>query len=106
MCALKGIRELCQAGAEAQKKGDHFAAEFFLRQALRQACGVGSPILEAKIMNTMGVFLMVQGAVPKSVPLFAGEKVRIRVGEKNALFTAISKNLFEAERLVCGGEAA
>ena len=108
MCALKGIRELCQAGAEAQNKGDHLAAEFFLRQALRQAVGVGSPVLEAKILNTMGVFSMASGSASKSVPLFAGalERVRRRIGEGNKLYTVINNNLHEAERLSLAAQAA
>ena len=100
MCALKGIRELCRAGAEAHARGDDLNAEFLLRQAHAQAKGLKSPVLEAKILNTMAVFALEASRAAEAVPLLvlARDMVRGRIGQGNRLHTVISNNLVQAQR--------
>lgn len=99
MCALKNIRELCEAGAKAHEKGDEINGDFLLRQAYSQARGLNSPVLEAKILNTMGVFALERKHAVKAVPLLAEarEKVKARVGTKNKLYEVICNNLMQAQ---------
>ncbi len=98
MCAVAVIRQLCQSGMEADSQGDHLGASFFLHQALAQAKGRNSPVLEAKILNTMGVLALLRGDVTAAVkPLSqALEKVVARVGTENALYRVIRKHLDQA----------
>jgi len=104
MCALKSIRQLCEAGAKAHGSGDALNADFFLRRACSQARGLNSPILEAKILNTMAVFALADGRAGKAVPLLteARQKVSDRIGAKNKLYTVISNNLLQAETAAIG----
>ena len=99
MCALKSIRALCQAGAKAHAEGDAVNAEFLLRQACTQARALNSPILEAKILNTMAVFALEGRRAKTAVPLLirALTLVDARVGRSNKLYTVISNNLLQAE---------
>jgi len=99
MCALKSIRALCQAGANAHAAGDAANAEFILRQARAEARALQSPILEAKICNTMAVFAMEDGRAKTAVPLLikALALVDARVGRSNKLYTTLSNNLLQAE---------
>ena len=98
MCAVAVIRQLCQSGMEADSRGDHLGASFFLHQALAQAKGRNSPVLEAKIMNTMGVLALLRGDAAAAVPSLrnALEKVAARVGTENTLYRVIRKNLDQA----------
>lgn len=104
MCALKSIRQLCEAGAEAHGSGDALNADFFLRQARSQARGLNSPILEAKILNTMAVFALADGRADKAAPLLAEarQKVGDRIGTRNKLYSVISNNLLQAEAAAVG----
>ena len=99
MCALTSIRALCRAGAAAHAAGDRLNGDFLLHQAYSQARGLQSPVLEAKILNTMAVFAM-EGRRPKAaIPLLtqAREKVYARIGRQNKLYSVISNNLLQAE---------
>lgn len=107
MCALKSIRALCRAGAEAHFAGNDVNAEFLLHQAYTQAKALNSPVLEAKILNTMAVFAM-EGVRPKkAIPLLikAMGKVDSRIGRKNKLYAVISSNLLQAEMAAITGTA-
>ena len=99
MCALRSIQELCRAGAEAHASGNAVNADFLLHQAYAQAKGLGSPVLEAKILNTIAVFAMEKKRAKTAVPLLtqAREKVRARIGINNKLYKVISGNLLQAE---------
>ncbi|CAK7059096.1 MAG: hypothetical protein DELT_01347 [Desulfovibrio sp.] len=99
MCALKTIRELCDAGAKAHGAGDPLNGDFLLQQAYAQARGLNSPVLEAKILNTMGVFALEGKRAKKAVPLLseAREKVRKRIGTQNKLYEVICSNLLQAQ---------
>ena len=99
MCALKTIQALCRAGAEAHAAGDSLNADFLLYQAYTQAKGLHSPILEAKILNTMGTFKMEGKQARAAVPLLtkAQAKVDARIGKNNKLYIVISNNLLQAE---------
>jgi hypothetical protein len=99
MCALKTIQALCRAGAEAHAAGDIMNADFLLHQAYSQAKGLQSPVLEAKILNTMGVFKMEGKQAKAAISLLttARDKVEARIGKSNKLYTVISNNLLQAE---------
>ena len=99
MCALKVIQELCRAGAEAHAAGDTMNADFLLHQAYAQAKGLRSPVLEAKILNTMGVFKMEEKQPKDAVSLLtkARDKVEARIGKGNKLYKVISNNLLQAQ---------
>ena len=99
MCALTGIRALCQSGAKAHANGDALNAEFMLRQAYTQARQLNSPVLEAKILNTLAVFAMEDKRVAFAIPLLAQaeQKVAARIGTSNKLYTVIRNNLRQAQ---------
>ena len=99
MCALKNIKELCDAGAKAHSAGDSLNGDFLLQQAYAQARGLNSPVLEAKILNTMAVFALEGKRAKKAVPLLseAREKVKDRIGTKNKLYEIICRNLLQAQ---------
>lgn len=99
MCALKVIRELCQAGTAAQAAGDMLNADFFLHQAYARAKGLHSPVLEAKILNTMAVFAMADRRPGQAVPLLseARDKVCARLGMDSKLYGIIEGNLRRAQ---------
>lgn len=102
MCALKSIRALCESGAKAHAGGDSLNAEFLLRQAYAAAKQLNSPVLEAKILNTMAVFAMENKRAASAVPLLAraGEKVAARIGTGNKLYAVINSNLRQARAAV------
>lgn len=108
MCALKNIRELCRAGAEAHAAGDAVNAEFFLRQAYVRARALPSPVLEAKILNTMGAFALEDNRPHAAVPFLrqARKKVDARIGRDNTLYHVISDNLLQAEVAAITGSCA
>ena len=108
MCALTSIRALCRAGADAHHAGNAVNAEFLLRQAYAQARALQSPVLEAKILNTMAVFAMEGHNPKKAVPLLieAMAKVDARIGRKNKLYSVISSNLLQAEMAAITESAA
>ena len=99
MCALKTIKEFCRAGVAAHESGDALGAEFQLHQAYVWAKGLKSPVLEAKILNTMAVFAMADQRPANAVPMLreAREKVAARVGRSNKLYAVITNNLIQAE---------
>lgn len=99
MCALKSIRTLCRAGAKAHAEGDQVNAEFLLRQACTQARALNSPILEAKILNTMAVFAMEGRRAKTAMPLLVRARVLVDtcIGRTNKLYAVISNNLLQAE---------
>lgn len=99
MCALKSIRALCQAGVKAHAEGDAANAEFILRQAYTRARVLNSPVLEAKILNTMAAFIMESRRAKTAVPLLlrALALVDARIGRSNKLYSVISDNLRQAE---------
>lgn len=98
MCALKAIRNLCESGAQAHAAGDSLNAEFLLRQAYTQAGYLNSPVLEAKILNTLAVFAMENKRAASAVPLLAQaeRKVAARIGTDNKLYAVIHRNLCQA----------
>lgn len=99
MCALKSIQALCRAGAEAHAAGDSMNGDFLLHQAYSQAKGLHSPVLEAKILNTMAVFAIEGKRAKTAVPLLARAQAKVdaRIGRNNKLYTVISNNLLQAE---------
>lgn len=99
MCALKSIQALCRAGAEAHAAGNPMNGEFLLRQAYSQAKGLHSPVLEAKILNTMAVFAMEGKRAKAALPLLAQARANVdaRIGRNNKLYTVIANNLLQAE---------
>lgn len=99
MCVLKSIRALCRAGAKAHAEGDEVNAEFLLRQACTQARVLNSPILEAKILNTMAVFAVEGRRAQTAMPLLARALALVdtRIGRTNKLYMVISNNLLQAE---------
>jgi Flp pilus assembly protein TadD len=105
MCALKNIRELCRYGMRTAEAGDHSGAQFLLHQALRQAQGLASPVLEAKILNSLGVVCLLRGSGRDAVRHLARalERVERRVGRNNKLYAAIAGNLRRAEEAQAGG---
>lgn len=105
MCAVTAIRDLCRSGMAANEHGDHAAADFYLHQALRQAQGRKSPVLEAKILNTMGVLALTRGRQACAVAPFtqALHKVEARIGRENVLYRVISNNLAQAQKEVSAG---
>ena len=107
MCALKNIRSLCRAAAEAHAAGNTVNAEFMLRQAYTRAKAMNSPVLEAKILNTTAVFALEGGRAGDAVPLLikALAKVDARIGRSNKLYTVISNNLLQAEVAAVSGRA-
>ncbi len=98
MCALKSIRDLCRCGMAAAEKGDHEGANFLLRQALRQAGALSSPVLEAKILNSMGIVRLLQGRTADAAPFLTSalDKVERRAGKSNRLYAVIAANLSRA----------
>lgn len=98
MCALKSIKELSAAAAKAHSAGDASNGDFLLLQAYTQARGLGSPVLEAKLLNTMAVFALEEKRAEKAIPLLseAREKVRARIGTQNKLYEIICNNLSQA----------
>ena len=74
-------------------------ADFLLHQAYSQAKGIGSPVLEAKILNTMGVFKMEGKQARRAVPLLSKAQAKIegRIGKNNKLYAVIFSNLLQAE---------
>lgn len=94
MCALKEVKRLCESGREAQERGGYMEADFYLFQALQYARGLKSPVLEAKILNTQGVFLIARGRPEESLPTFALalERTREKIGENNRLYEGITRN--------------
>ena len=99
MCAVTSIRDLCRAGAAAHAAGDALNADFLLHQAYSQARGLQSPVLEAKILNTMAVFAMEGRRAKAAIPLLARAQARVeaRIGRQNKLYSVISNNLLQAE---------
>ena len=99
MCAVTSIRNLCAEAARMHEAGDFMGADFLLHQACAQAAGLGSPVLEAKILNTMAAFRVEGKRAKSAVPLLARarEKVDARIGRDNKLYAIISGNLFQAE---------
>lgn len=99
MCVLKEIRTLCRAGVEAHEAGDALNGDCLLHQACMLARDLKSPVLEAKILNTLGVFALTGRRAGKAIPLLvrARDKVRARIGVNNKLFTVIVNNLRQAE---------
>ncbi len=105
---LKTNMELCRAGVAAHESGDAVNAQFHLHQARAWARGLKSPVLEAKILNTMAVFAMASQRPAKAVPILieAREKVAARVGRSNNLYRVISNNLVQAEAAAGPKDAA
>ncbi len=101
------IKALCRAGAKAHEAGDAVNAEFLLHQAYAQARGLKSPVLEAKILNTMAVFAMEKKRSRQAIPLLAQarEKVEARIGRRNKLYAVIANNLRRAEASAVSEEA-
>lgn len=99
MCALKTIKTLCKEGAEAHSRGDSLNADFFLHQAYSHARFLNSPVLEAKILNTMAVFAMTGKRSKIAIPLLARALARVdaRIGRSNKLYSVIENNLLQAE---------
>ena len=99
MCVLKDIRALCRAGAAAHAAGDALNADCLLQQAFGMARDLKSPVLEAKILNTLGVFALAGGRARAAVPLLAQarDKVKARIGDSNKLYAVIENNLRQAE---------
>lgn len=99
MCAVSTIRELCTEAARRHEAGDLPGADFLLRQAYALSQGLQSPVLEAKILNTMGAFRIEGKRAKTAVPLLAEarEKVLARIGRNNKLYTIITGNLLQAE---------
>lgn len=99
MCALKSIQALCLAGADAHASGDAMNADFLLHQAYAQAKRLNSPVLEAKILNTMAAFAMEDMRTDAAIPLLlqARDKVDAKLGQNNKLYTAIASNLRQAQ---------
>lgn len=102
MCVLKEIRTLCRAGAEAHEAGDALNGDCLLHQAFALARDLKSPVLEAKILNTLGVFALAGRRAARAVPLLARarDNVRARIGVDNKLFKVIENNLRQAEEAV------
>ena len=98
MCAVKAVGQLSRTGMKAYEAGDVPGAEFFLHQALLRAKGMKSPVLEAKILNNIGLILVLSGRKGDAVGYLqsALEKVQDTVGCDNKLHTVLSKNLEQA----------
>ncbi len=99
MCALKSIRDLCRSGMGCVDRGDYLGGRFLLRQALRQAQALASPVLEAKILNSLGVACLLEGSSRDAAGYFARalERVESRAGKGNKLYAVIEGNLRRAE---------
>lgn len=99
MCALKNIKALCKEGAEAHSRGESLNADFLLHQAYTHAKCLNSPVLEAKILNTMAAFAMEGKRSKAAVPLLTRALARVdaRIGRNNKLYAVIANNLLQAE---------
>ena len=99
MCAVTTIKELCAEASRLHAAGDFMGADFLLHQAYARARGLGSPVLEAKILNSMAAFRVEGKRAKTAVPLLAEarEKVDARIGRNNKLYAIISSNLIQAQ---------
>jgi hypothetical protein len=80
-------------------------ADFLLHQACVLAKGLHSPVLEAKLLNTRGVFAMANRRRQAAVAFLAQAQAKVdaRIGRNNKLYAVISSNLRRAE--LSGGDA-
>ena len=99
MCAVKAVGQLSRTGMKAYEAGDVMGAEFLLHQALLRAQGMNSPVLEAKILNNIGLVSALTGRKADAVRHLqtALEKVRNRVGCENKLHALLVRNLEQAQ---------
>ncbi len=98
MCAVKVVGELNRNGMKAYEAGDVSGAEFLLHQALLRARGTKSAVLEAKILNNIGLIEILTGRKESAASHLraALEKVRARVGGENKLHSVVRNNLERA----------
>lgn len=61
MCAVKAVGQLSRSGMEEFHAGRAENAEFLLHQALMRAKRLESPVLEAKILNNLGLVASLSG---------------------------------------------
>ncbi len=94
VCRLRGIADLCRRGMEAFDEGRGAQADFYLYQALREARGLPSPVLEAKIMNNIGLLAALSGRREEAARMLSEAlrrlETRVRTGSLHAV---ILKNL-------------
>ena len=97
---VRDMRELCKTAATAHQAGDKDTEELLLRLAVLKAGTLHSPVREAKILNTMGVYALENGEPSKAVPAFeqALGKAAAHLGTENKLYAAIEANLKRARK--------
>jgi hypothetical protein len=98
MCAVKTVGELSRSGMRAFAEGRVRNADFLLHQALRQARSLHSPVLEAKILNNIGLVAALSGREQQARAILqealATLERKVRAG---ALHSVISGNLSSLE---------
>lgn len=101
MCAMRNLSELSRSGMQACSQGDLLNADFLLSQALQQAIGMKSDVLEAKLRNNLGIVCRLSGRLNEAETHFitALHKLTARIGEKGALYQALRKNISELDGL-------
>ena len=97
MCAVKDVGALSRSGMSAFQAGQVGNAEFLLHQALMKAKQLKSPVLEAKILNNIGLVASLTGKKEKASEALscalATLEQRVTSG---SLHTIICKNLAES----------
>ena len=66
MCAVKAVGDLSRSGMRAFEEGRIENADFLLHQALMRARSLNSPVLEAKILNNIGLVAALSGREGKA----------------------------------------
>lgn len=101
MCAMRNLSELSRSGMRACARGDLLNADFLLNQALQQAIGMQSAVLEAKLRNNLGLVCRLSGRMDEAEAHFseAANKLVARIGKKGALYQALQRNLSELSGL-------
>jgi Flp pilus assembly protein TadD len=82
-------------------EGDRAGGEFLLHQALLRAQGLKSPVLEAKILNNLGLIVSMSGRRDDAVRYLqtALDKITASIGSNNKLHRVVAGNLIQAERV-------
>lgn len=96
MCAVKNIGQLSRSGMQAFQEGQVHNAEFLLHQALVQAKSLNSPVLEAKILNNIGLVASLTGKKDLARETLATALATLeKKVVSGSLHDLISKNLAE-----------